>query len=273
MDSFGAKLKREREKRKISLDDVSAATKISNRFLSAIETDRFEQLPGGIFNRGFIRAYARHLGLDEDQTITDYLAAAGEDDPNIPNQPEISQNARMEETPSSAELPWMEIVALLLLVIVGIALWRFHERESKPSHSSDKREAPLQAVTAKEATSTPVKDLQRPVTPALDKLASAQTESNTNGQVFQLRIVAREDSWISVNGPQGEIFHQVISPPEEKSFTTRNRIVVKAGNVGGLDFFWNGRAIASQGKEGEVKTLIFDGSGVHSPSPLPATAN
>ena len=76
MESFGARLKREREKRKITLDDISVATKIAPRFLVALETDQFDQLPGGIFNKGFVRSYARHLGLDENQAIADFVAAS-----------------------------------------------------------------------------------------------------------------------------------------------------------------------------------------------------
>ena len=74
MESFGARLKREREQRKITLDEIAVATKIATRFLVAIEEDQFDQLPGGIFNKGFVRAYARHLGLDENQTIAEFVA-------------------------------------------------------------------------------------------------------------------------------------------------------------------------------------------------------
>src|SRR5271157_4578057 len=69
------RLKQEREKQSISLDDISLSTKISTRMLRALEEERLDQLPGGIFNKGFIRAYARCLGMDEDQAIADYLAA------------------------------------------------------------------------------------------------------------------------------------------------------------------------------------------------------
>ena len=78
MPSFGAKLKLEREKRKITLEQISVSTKIGIRMLQALEEDNFNQLPGGIFNRGFVRAYSRFLGLDEDQTIADYMQASGD---------------------------------------------------------------------------------------------------------------------------------------------------------------------------------------------------
>ncbi|HMJ23508.1 MAG TPA: helix-turn-helix transcriptional regulator, partial [Terriglobales bacterium] len=88
VESFGARLKREREQRKITLDEISLSTKIGSRFLLAIEEEHFDQLPGGIFNKGFVRAYARHLGLDEAQAIADYELASGasipEPQPGIP---------------------------------------------------------------------------------------------------------------------------------------------------------------------------------------------
>ena len=73
MPSFGEKLKLEREKRKITLEQISVSTKIGTRMLQALEEDRFNQLPGGIFNKGFVRAYSRFIGLDEDQVVADYL--------------------------------------------------------------------------------------------------------------------------------------------------------------------------------------------------------
>lgn len=74
MGEFGDKFRKAREKKDISLDAVSNVTKISARMLQAIEEERFDVLPGGVFNKGFIRAYAKHLGLNDEEAITDYLA-------------------------------------------------------------------------------------------------------------------------------------------------------------------------------------------------------
>ncbi len=74
MGEFGDKFRRAREKKELSFDDVSNVTKISTRMLQAIEEEHFDQLPGGVFNKGFIRAYAKHLGLDPENAVTDYLA-------------------------------------------------------------------------------------------------------------------------------------------------------------------------------------------------------
>ena len=71
---FGDKFRKAREKKNLSLDDVSNVTKIGSRMLQAIEEEHFDQLPGGVFNKGFIRAYAKHLGLNDEDAVTDYLA-------------------------------------------------------------------------------------------------------------------------------------------------------------------------------------------------------
>lgn len=73
MGEFGDKFRRARERKELSLDDVSNVTKISPRMLQAIEEEQFDQLPGGVFNRGFIRAYAKHLGLNSEDAVNDYL--------------------------------------------------------------------------------------------------------------------------------------------------------------------------------------------------------
>lgn len=78
MGAFGEKLRKQRELRGIELDAISNTTKIGTRMLRALEEERFDQLPGGVFNKGFVRAYARHVGLDEEEAVADYLAALRE---------------------------------------------------------------------------------------------------------------------------------------------------------------------------------------------------
>src|SRR5579872_7619923 len=73
VSEFGDKFRKAREKKELSFDDVSNVTKISSRMLQAIEQENFDLLPGGVFNKGFIRAYAKHLGLDGEEAVNEYL--------------------------------------------------------------------------------------------------------------------------------------------------------------------------------------------------------
>src|SRR3990172_7385825 len=72
MADFGTSFKKAREARGIPLGRIADETRISTRFLLAIESEEFHILPGGIFNRGFVRAYAEQVGLDPNQAVADY---------------------------------------------------------------------------------------------------------------------------------------------------------------------------------------------------------
>src|ERR1700691_3068009 len=90
---FGEHLKREREMREVSLDEICAATRIATRFLEALENEQWDRLPGGVFNRGFVRSVGRYLGLDEENLLAEYTIAMGEHTgapawvPQQPSQP------------------------------------------------------------------------------------------------------------------------------------------------------------------------------------------
>jgi cytoskeletal protein RodZ len=70
MELIGARLKKAREGANFSLQDISDRTKISLRFLAAIENDDFSALPGRVYIFGFTRAFARAVGLDEESLVT-----------------------------------------------------------------------------------------------------------------------------------------------------------------------------------------------------------
>ncbi len=72
MESIGAYLKRQREMRKISLEEVGQVTKISMNLLKSLEADDLEALPGSIFAKGFVRAYARAIGLNADEALLQF---------------------------------------------------------------------------------------------------------------------------------------------------------------------------------------------------------
>jgi len=73
VSSFGEELKRERELREITLREISEATKVNLRYLDALERNDFERLPGGVFNKGFVRAYAEYIGVDPETMVNAYL--------------------------------------------------------------------------------------------------------------------------------------------------------------------------------------------------------
>jgi len=110
---FGEHLKREREMRGVSLEEVSAATRINTRYLEAIENEKWDELPGGAFNRGFIRAIARFLGLDEDGLVAEY---ALETKGALDIRPAAE---RSNDIPRNWQPAVVSVIVLVLVVLLG----------------------------------------------------------------------------------------------------------------------------------------------------------
>src|SRR4029077_5591819 len=108
---FGERLKREREMREVSPTEITNATRISGRFLEALENEDWGKLPGGIFNRGFVRAIARYLGLDEESLLAEYDLAHGEQKIEAPAP---------YENPIPRPSKWIPILGLLVFLCL---LW------------------------------------------------------------------------------------------------------------------------------------------------------
>jgi cytoskeleton protein RodZ len=129
---FGEHLKREREMRGVSLDEICTATRIATRFLEAMENEEWERLPGGVFNRGFVRAVARYLGLDEDGLVAEYILSMSERS-GTPTSAWTNQQPQQlaGPWPANPDVNWPLRVGLLLLAALlfagaGWLSWRWY---------------------------------------------------------------------------------------------------------------------------------------------------
>lgn len=127
---FGDGLRAERERRGIALDDIAVGTRVSVRNLQALEAERFAELPGGVFNRGFVRAYARFCGLDEDEAVaryTDAMRQQGVDpEQRTADWTTFAENVKRnrEELRPQRRVRWMGVFAMVLAVMVlGVAVF------------------------------------------------------------------------------------------------------------------------------------------------------
>ena len=125
MSSFGETLRRERELRQISLREIAEATKINLRYLDALERDDFRHLPGGVFNKGFVRAYAQFIGIDPESMVTAYLEEDGRQQARAsrtggaaPPPPETLAPVR----PLGVRLWLAALVVILILVLLAAGL-------------------------------------------------------------------------------------------------------------------------------------------------------
>lgn len=123
MVSLGEELKREREFREISLREISDATKINLRMLEAIESNDFKALPGGIFNRNFIRAYAEFIGLDPEIAVRKYQVQLSEQVEEILPAGVMSAARSKELLQSNRQRRFL--YAMIVFVVCGIILLSF----------------------------------------------------------------------------------------------------------------------------------------------------
>lgn len=154
--SFGENLRHAREGRNITLQEIAVTTKISTRALQALENEQFDQLPGGIFNRGFVRAYARCVGLNEDKAVAEYLAAAKIAPPelDIATMSTQVEASRVHQTwlPNAATV--VGVVAVIVALAVG-GLW-LNERRKEAREQSARRKAEVQMNAAPVAPAQPI---------------------------------------------------------------------------------------------------------------------
>ena len=154
MTSVGETLRRERERRKLELRQVSNETKISLRLLEAIEAEQFEKLPGGVFTRNFVRQYARLLGLDEEEIAAELARVLEPEPPQVPEAPRIAPSApefpgmAEWETVSDSRRRWVSSLGALGMMVGVIALcslvYMWWQRERRIASDS----APSIAQTA-----------------------------------------------------------------------------------------------------------------------------
>ena len=300
MPSFGEKLKQEREKRKITLDQISSSTKIGTRMLQALEEDKFSQLPGGIFNKGFVRAYARFVGLDEDQTVADYLQASGDAAPppteiaaQVDQEREAAENQRRIDSIADSPtrpLPWGWFAAILLVVALALSLWshRRNERAKSPVHSSPTTvtvPSPANTSNAAPGVSSDTasgeglgvsQDSPTPGTSAANvastipkpQTTALQNELPAPGE-FVVGLEAREESWVSITADGKTRSSELLPAGSERAIRGRKEIVVRLGNAGGVDLRFNGKKVSSGGDFGEVKTITFGPAGILPSVPAP----
>jgi cytoskeleton protein RodZ len=296
MGAFGDRLRREREMRGITLDEIGESTKISRRHLEALEGEHFDQLPGGVFNKGFVRAYARFLGIDEDQAVADYSAASNEQpEPEDKFPLEIHEEPDRDLNPRRSNLPLVFAVAALIGVLVGYGFWvksRTHNsegaervRQSGPGSAvngpqanapTSQSIAPSRSDTAKApaqpAASTPVTKPTAPESAAVSQTteprrAAAAAVSDDppppmREKAFFVQVKAKEDSWVSIVADGKSVMQRVLPADKHKKIKAGKSLILRTGNAGGIEVSFNGRSLGSLGNENEPRTLTFNASGL-----------
>ncbi len=258
--SFGASLRRERELRGITLDEISRVTKISVRLLEAIEADRFDILPEGVFRKSFIRGYARYLGMNEEQVLQEYAlevqAVVSPAAPEVKHEP----LARIELA------RWLRRVVITLafvLAAVAAGYWYFREARSSGEHSSSIPHQDRLAQTSGSAEpDTHLPDnARKPALRVLGELAKNRGERSTAGisteagAGIELVVDVTATCWLSVRTGETVLFSGLMKPSESRKFSLQSPLSLVLGNAGGVKIWVNGQEFASLGESGERRVL------------------
>lgn len=242
--SFGAWLRRQREMREITLREISEATKISLRYLEALEQERFDLLPAKVFARGFLRQYARYVGLDPDEAVNRLLVAekeeGGEDEAE-----ERSEAARGRWTPLEPSGTWKNVVlvaglAVLLLALVFLVPWLIERLGSE-----ERAEEPPPGVALPEAVE------ERPAPPP------APTPE-VSAAPLEVTLDFRQNCWVEASVDGEPRVAEMRVQGESLQLQAQERVTLRLGNAGAVEVEVNGRPYDLGASPGEVRTVEID---------------
>jgi cytoskeletal protein RodZ len=253
---FGEHLKREREMRGVSLEEIAAATRISTRFLEAIENERWDQLPGGVFNRGFIRSIARYLGMDEDSLVAEYNLGA-------------KSNGHSQAQPLTAipaqDLPrnWKPaaVAVLVMVVLIGGSTFALVHYRSKISAGVHRGVAAVGAQIhrirarrhgALETASPPARTAS-----ASPSAPATANSSATSAVPLTLKLEAGMPAHVKVVADGKVVFNGPVHVNDVKQFQAHDKFHVTASQSSALLLELNGQTVPPIGTPGQPGSVTL----------------
>ena len=232
--------------RGVSLEEISAATRISTRFLEAMERDQWERLPGGVFNRGFIRSIARFLGLDEDSLVAEYsLGTVVAADVHV-----AAEHTHPAEIPRN----WRPAAVAFVVVAVMIAgaffaYARYGARVSARLHGR----AGAAIAHAGAGTNTPnTSGIPKESSPARRAAAvPAAGELPSAGEALRLKIEAGKPASVKVIADGAAVFDGPVQANDKKEFAAREYFEITSSESSALLLELNGQALPPIGTPGQ----------------------
>ena len=252
--SFGEELRREREIRGISLKEISDATKISKRFLEALERNDHKTLPAPVFTRGFVREYARYVGLNVEEMVNRYNFAAATDD-RIEKPPQVEKYAKVPPRdispkpapkrgipPAYAKIDTNLItIGLIVAALLGVIWYAIQYKRRMDAAESP---AAIPVATPKATVTAP------PTAP----------EPATDDATLRMSIEAEGASWVELHADNERVFYGDFNAGARQEFVAKEQFrFTRIGNAAGLKITLNGVPVPPLGEQGEViKNRVFD---------------
>jgi cytoskeleton protein RodZ len=227
--NFGERLKRERELREVSMDELTKATRISARFVEALENEDWAKLPGGVFGHGFVRTIARYLGLNEEALLGEYDMARADHLAAAPAKPE-------ERIPSPPK--WLPVAAVLalLLLIVGISYAGRYGWYRYAAYRAARKSADASLPAQPQSDS-----------PSLGSTRAPLDLSVSTSAATRVRVLADDKLLLDAELPAGETRH----------FPANDHFEVTAGDSSAVLLELNGRAMPPLGAPGASGRIVL----------------
>lgn len=235
----GSELRTAREQRGLSLHDISDRTKISMAVLGALETNNLERLPAGVFTRGFLKAYAREVGLDPIDIVEGYAAQFP-----APAHEENADRDRMidDDGPDPALAYGSEpsnigrtIATLAVVLLAYFAFTRVQGSRSATPPETQRSDAIL--VSTGDAQQQNAATLQAAATTGAADTAAAPAQS-----ALRLDVEATGDCWISAAADGERVAYRLMHAGERQTIQVNNELVLRVGDPATFQFTINGAA-------------------------------
>ncbi|MEO5742361.1 MAG: RodZ domain-containing protein [Vicinamibacterales bacterium] len=239
--TVGARLREAREKRGVSLRQIATSTRISVMSLEALERSDLSRLPGGIFTRAFIRAYAQEVGLDPDRTIQDFIAELPPEAATATVHSAGIEDGEKLESDRRAVATALRLVLVSLPIIGFVIYYGTHRRPAMSAGVA----APA-AESHASATDTPAV-----AHPPPERVAAAPSVV-PQASGLSMEISPRARCWVSVNADGELVFSGLVNAGDKRVVKAREHIVLNVGDAGAFAYTLNGRRGKALGGPGEV---------------------
>jgi cytoskeleton protein RodZ len=247
---FGEHLRREREMRGVSLEEIAGATRISTRFLDALEKEAWDRLPGGVFNRGFVRTVARFLGLEEESLLAEYSLAKGER-----GAPSVRLEAPAQPPFKSHRVPWLAVAAIPVLLALGAGGWWAWRWAS--ARQAELNAAAVSLPAAPVPPSAP-SSLWTPEDPPEVAAATGENLQRLSASPWSipssdlhLKIDATRDAALVVTSDGQLVFAGTVAAGQSRSISAKTALTVEAQDAGAIRLELNGQTLAPIGPPGQ----------------------
>ncbi len=269
---FGSQLREARERRGVSLRQIATATRISIRALEALERNDIAKLPGGIFSRAFVRAYAEEVGLDPDDAVREFLTQFSHEDVTAGSPLTEPLERREDERPGRRkQMVGLVMTAAIVVPLAGLATYFWLSSRdgvaasenaagqtqgeiSTPTAGTPSAGTPSAAPKPASTSASAPNDGARVTTaPAAAALAAG---APLDPRVHGLRVALAPEApcWVRVTGDGVKLFEGLLQKGERRELTAKDTLIVVAGDAGALRFTLNGRPGRPLGASGEVIT-------------------